>query len=90
LQGLFFMNSDLVWRQAEAFVKRLGSGDSDADEARIQRAYRLLYERQATKAEVQRGLRFLKEAEAGPGAKEAAWKQYAQALLSSGESYYIN
>ena len=32
----------------------------------------------------------LKDAEAGAGGKEAAWKQYAQALLSSGESYYIN
>jgi hypothetical protein len=90
LQGLFFMNSDLVWRQAEAFVKRLGSAEPGEDATRIQEAYRLLYERQATDAEVQRGLRFLKEAETGSGGKEGAWKQYAQALLSSGESYYIN
>ena len=90
LQGLFFMNSDLVWNQAEAFVKRLGSDDTDSDAARIQKAYRLLYERRATDAEVQRGLKFLQHAEKDAGGKDAAWKQYAQVLLSSGESYYIN
>jgi hypothetical protein len=90
LQGLFFMNSDLVWNQAEAFAKRLGSDDTEVDTARIQKAYRLLYERRATDAEVQRGLQFLKDAEKDAGGRQAAWKQYAQVLLSSGESYYIN
>jgi Protein of unknown function (DUF1553) len=78
LQGLFFLNSDLVWRQAELLVKRLGS---EGDVPKIHRAYRLLYGRQATEAEVQRGLRFLEQGD---------WRQYAQALLSSGEFYYLN
>ena len=83
LQGLFFMNSDLVWRQAGLFVNRLGS---DEDTARINKAYRLLYGRQATDAELQRGIAFIR----GAGAGASAWQQYAQALLSSGESFYIN
>jgi hypothetical protein len=90
LQGLFFMNSDLVWRQAGLFVKRLGSDESETDTTRIHRAYRLLYGRQATEAELQRGLRFLNDSSAGASGKQSAWQQYAQALLSCGESYYIN
>jgi mono/diheme cytochrome c family protein len=78
LQGLFFLNSDLVWRQAELLVKRLGS---EGDVPKIHRAYRLLYGRQATEAEVQRGLRFLEQGD---------WRQYAQVLLSAGEFYYLN
>jgi hypothetical protein len=62
LQGLFFMNSDLVSRQADALAARvLGEGSSDED--RIQRAYRIVYQRPATQAEVQRGLQFLSKAD---------------------------
>ena len=64
LQNLFFMNSDLVQRQADALVARLGpegSGEQDWT-ARIQRAYRILYQREATAKEVQRGLQFLTKA----------------------------
>jgi mono/diheme cytochrome c family protein len=82
LQGLFFMNSDLVWRQAGLFIKRLGNAESD--EAKIKDAYRLLYGRDATQTEIQRGLRFLHQA------GQDAWQQYAQALLSAGETTYIN
>jgi hypothetical protein len=78
LQGLFFLNSDLVWRQAELLVKRLGS---EGAVTKIHKAYRLLYGREATDAEVLRGLQFLEEAD---------WQQYAQVLLSSGEFYYLN
>jgi hypothetical protein len=128
LQGLFFMNSDLVSRQADALAARvLGEGSSDED--RIQRAYRIVYQRPATQAEVQRGLQFLSKADvlykraqaepvksavaretarprsptvggddedppppppATPATKITPWQQYAQALLSSGEFYYIN
>jgi len=132
LQGLFLMNSDLVARQAEALMKRLGPEPANDEEQadRIQRTYRILYDRQASPAEVQRGLEFLKKAQvlfdrpdagapkpqvqpnssaspatggrsyrrrsaddeeaAAPAAKMTPWRQYAQALLSSGEFYYVN
>ncbi|MGI8989454.1 MAG: PSD1 and planctomycete cytochrome C domain-containing protein [Bryobacteraceae bacterium] len=84
LQGLFFMNSDLVWRQAGVFANRLGSSQSDED--KIDKAYRFLYGRKATDTELNRGLKFLK----GAGNDASAWQRYAQVLLSSGESYYID
>jgi cytochrome c553 len=90
-QGLFFMNSPLVARQAEALVERLGP-EGEGEEGAIQRifrAYRLLYERSPTDAEIQRGLQFLKAAEADPSGM-TPWQRYAQVLLSTGEFYYIN
>ena len=61
LQGLFFMNSDIVNRQADALAARLLQ-EGSSDEERIQRAYRIVFERPATQAEVQRGLQFLSKA----------------------------
>ena len=80
LQGLFFLNSDLVMGQAELLAKRLMASSAD-DTGRIQRAYRLLFGRAAKETEVKLGLDFL---------KQAPWEQYAQVLLSSGSFFYIN
>ena len=65
LQGLFFLNSDLIQRQAAALLTRLGpeSASGEDSAARIQRAYGLLFQRQPTQQEIQRGLEFLKKAE---------------------------
>jgi mono/diheme cytochrome c family protein len=134
LQGLFFMNSDLIQRQADALLARLGpDGDSAA---RIQRAYKILFQRDASVKEIERGLAFLKRADdlfqaaavepqkaqpaasdgganarrqrrvaltaaaqededapaapAFPAGKMTPWQAYAQALLSTGEFYYVN
>jgi mono/diheme cytochrome c family protein len=134
LQGLFFLNSDLIQREAEALLARVGP---DGDEtARIQRAYRILYQRDASAKEVERGIAFLKKSDemfqaaakepqkaqtagtdanaaarrrrrppvtatgdedaeappapAFPAGKMTPWQAYAQALLSSGEFYYVN
>jgi hypothetical protein len=135
LQNLFFMNSDLAQRQADALLARIGpEGTAEQDSiARIQKAYQYLYQRNATDREVQRGLQFLAKAKdlyeasasealpaqsgdaapqgrrrprrqvlGAPAQEEAPdapllpegrmtpWQQYAQALLSSGEFYYVN
>lgn len=73
-----------------------GTGDQDPTR-RIQEAYRLLFQREPGHAEVQRGLEFLKKANAlfqdaaaDPKAAATPWQQYAQALLSAGEFYYVN
>jgi hypothetical protein len=74
-QGLFFLNSPMVSRQAAALVSRIGAeGDGDnADRERIQRVYRTLYQREATPAEIDRGLAFLTKARAEfPKARAAA------------------
>ena len=59
LQGLFFLNSDLMQRQADALLGRLGPDPDEA--ARIRRAYRILFQRDANEKEVRRGLDFLKQ-----------------------------
>ena len=91
-QGLFLLNSDVMMRLADAFVERLGASDNDGEPQHVQnihRAYRVLYGRQASAAELNLGVNFLKQAQAD-GAGLPAWNQYAQALLSAGELYYIN
>ncbi|MDX1984968.1 MAG: PSD1 and planctomycete cytochrome C domain-containing protein [Bryobacteraceae bacterium] len=72
LQRLFFLNSGFVIKQAEAFVKLLAA--ERTDEAKIRKAYRILYQREPAAAEVAAGVEFLaaekKRNEPGPPAQE--------------------
>ncbi len=93
LQRLFFMNSSFVYRQAERLARRVN--DEGSDESRIRKAYRLLYGRAPTEAEMQAGLEFVKANPEKPGNQIAgepstAWKQYARVLLSSNEFEFVN
>lgn len=89
LQRLFFLNSPFVWGQAGQLAKRLAEG-SASDAARIQKAYRLLYAREATDAEVQAGLEFLQNVGGNAPEAAAAWQQYAQVLLSANEFLFVD
>jgi mono/diheme cytochrome c family protein len=89
LQGLFFLNSDMIWRQADRLAGRLGTEASE-DAARIHSAYRLLYGRDASDGEVHRGLEFLNASSKDATAKASAWQQYTHVLLSSAEFLYVN
>jgi hypothetical protein len=88
LQSLFFLNSPLIAQQAQLLAKRLASGD-EPDSARIRRAYLLVYGRLPTLSEVSIGLEFLGEAASDSGAGVSTWDQYAQALLSASEFYFV-
>ncbi|MCC6586654.1 MAG: PSD1 domain-containing protein [Bryobacterales bacterium] len=81
LQQLFFMNSGFMEDRAKALASRLSS--AGGDEARIKQAYRLLYQREATAAEVELGVKYL-------GGDAAAWPRYAQVLLSANELVFVN
>ncbi len=83
LQGLFFLNSELVLQQAEAFASRLEREAGTAPEGRIQKAYRLLFGRYPTAREIEKGLRFLNNGRNN-------WVRYTQVLLSSNEFIYVN
>jgi hypothetical protein len=83
LQRLFFLNSGLIWQQAEQLANRLAAESAD-DTARIKKAYRFLYAREATDSEIQLGLDFLQQV----GKK--AWQQYAQVLLSANEFLFVD
>ncbi len=57
LQRLFFMNSDFMQQQGELIARQV-AGEPD-NTARIQKAYRLIFGRSASGAEVTAGLAFL-------------------------------
>jgi hypothetical protein len=57
LQRLFFMNSDFMQQHAEKLAERVIA--LPTNEARIQKAYRLIFGRAATPAEVAAGLAYL-------------------------------
>jgi cytochrome c553 len=57
LQRLFFMNSDFMQQHAEKLAERVIA--LPTDDARIQKAYRLVFGRAATPEEVKAGLAFL-------------------------------
>ena len=83
LQGLFFLNSELVARMARALSRRLQEEAGGKSRARISLAYHLLFGRPPTPKEMQIGLSFVKH-------ESNAWPRYAQTLLSSNEFLYIN
>jgi len=57
LQRLFFMNSDFMQQQGELLARRVASEPNNT--ARIQKAYRLIFGRAATDAELRAGLDYL-------------------------------
>ncbi len=58
LQRLFFMNSDFVQQQAELLAQKLEK--EPTREARIQKAYRLIFGRTATPEEIKLGLEYVR------------------------------
>ncbi len=93
LQRLYFMNSSFVYKQAQAFAKRVY--DEGSDTARIQKAYRILFGRAPTDAEIKAGVDFLAAHPETPGNQIAgqpttAWSQYTRVLLSSNEFEFVN
>ncbi len=78
MQRLFFMNSSFVARQSKALAERVAR-EAATNEARISRAYELLYGRAPSAEETRLGAEFV-----GSGAAEA-WPKYAQVLLSAAE-----
>jgi hypothetical protein len=93
LQRLYFMNSTFVYKQAETFAKRVN--DEANDTARIQKAYRILFGRAPSEAEMKAGIEFFEAHPEAPGEQVAgqpstAWKEYARVLLSSNEFEFVN
>lgn len=86
-QYLFMMNSPFMIERAQALVTQLNSTAKE-NAPRIEQAYRLLYGRQPTAAEVEAGLEFVDHQPAAANRKNR-WQQYAQVLLSSNELMHI-
>ena len=88
-QQLFFLNSKVILDQSRLLAERLRRDSGEDDAARIQLAYRLLYSRAATDAEVKIGLSFLKQ-QSDPKSADQQWSKYAQVLLASNEFSYLD
>ena len=93
VQRLYFMNDPFVYKQAEVLSKRVYTAGDDT--ARITEAYRLLYGRAPTPAELQAGLDFLKTTPEKPGylvnqEPISAWKEYCRVLFSSNDFEFLN
>ena len=65
LQQLHFMNNPFVYKQAGVLADRVHS--ESTDEARIAKAYELLFQRKPTADELQLGLKFLTTTPEKPG-----------------------
>jgi hypothetical protein len=58
LQRLFFMNSDFMQQQGELLARRVAPNEPDT-RGRIRKAYRLIFGRQPTEAELAAGVEYL-------------------------------
>jgi hypothetical protein len=85
VQQLFVLNSPLLQTQAKALAERIQAERPNGVPSQIQRAYRLLFGRGATEAELQLGSEFL-----GKTPTPEIWQQYAQALLASNEFLFVD
>jgi hypothetical protein len=84
LQQLFTLNSPFLRQQATALAERLKKEAPGGTEERVRRAYLLLYGRPATERQVRLATEFLTPE------SDAAWLQYAQALLMSNEFLFVD
>lgn len=90
-QQLFVMNSPFMINQAKALATRLEK-EATTEDARIQRAYQLLYARPVSPEEQQIGLSFLTSKDPDDASKNKLTRKerYYQALLASNEFMYVD
>jgi mono/diheme cytochrome c family protein len=91
LQQLFVMNSPFMTGQAKAVAKRAQAATAD-ESGRVRAAYRLVYSRPASDAEVEGAIEFLRSPEepGTPAPGLSRWEQLAQALLASNEFCFVD
>ncbi len=83
LQGLFFLNSDLLMSQSEALAERLAR-EAGADPAtRIRLGYRLVFGRVPSSRELALNRQFVTSS-------DGAWPRLTQTWLSSNEFRYVD
>jgi hypothetical protein len=87
-QQLFALNSEFMVTQARAFAAKLEKAGT-TDEARVNAAYRMAFNREPESRELSIALAFLK-LPVKPDDKLTRWQQYAQALLASNEFMYVD
>lgn len=84
-QSLFLLNDKFVMNQAKHLATRLSRDVPSDDAARIQYAYRLLFSRPATEAEIDICTQILTQPD-----QAVAWVDLAHVLLCSNEFVYLD
>ena len=84
-QALYFLNDPFFHTQAAALAERLA--EFDDDNHRMQRAYRILFQRKPGEAERNTGKMFLQQY---PGTAGEKWRAYARVLLASNEFVHVD
>jgi hypothetical protein len=91
-QQLFVLNSAFMVERAKAFAARVRA-DAKDDAGRVRRAYVLAFGRAAEDEEIQTALQYLnaEDAEADKSKNQLTrWERFAQAMLGSNESAYVD
>ena len=86
LQMLFSLNSPFLLSQADAFAARLEKEAGPALNDRVTHAHAILFQRPPTAKELAMANRFL----TGRETDKKAWSEYAQALLASNETQFVD
>ena len=86
LQMLFSLNSPFLLAQADALAARLEREAGPALTNRVTHAHALLFQRPPTAKELALATRFL----TGRETDKKAWSEYAQALLASNETQFVD
>lgn len=91
-QALLMLNNQWVLRAAGDFANRLLAEEPKDVEARIQRAYRIAFAREAVPQEVGAAREFLDSFDGGTerAVGHQAWTQFCQALIASAEFRFVN
>jgi hypothetical protein len=87
-QALLFLNHPFVFTQARSLAERLAAQIPGDDDARIERAYQLLFGRSARAEELEICREFLFRP--GRPRAEADWPGLAHLLLCSNEFVYVD
>jgi hypothetical protein len=90
LQQLFVLNSPFMQQQSAALAERICRELPDDLDGQVRRAYQLLYGREPTGRQKELAREFFAPAANDPAQRIELWKQYAQALLGSNESAFID
>lgn len=90
LQQLFVLNSSFMQARAGALARFVQAERPNDLAAQVALAHERLFSRGASADEISTGVEFLKSSQVEGVMLDAAWRQYAQALLASNELQFVD
>lgn len=89
-QALYLFNNPFVINQAASLSEALLARKSEADETRISRAFRTVFQRDPSADELRDSEKMLTAINSETGSVETAWQSLTQALLTTNEFRYVD